>query len=69
MTETMTVFKFKIFFDVGDTDAQVRYVVAETEEEAIAKFEAYLEKKTSAGMMKPWAYSLNPTVEIDEVIC
>ena len=61
-----TVFKFKMFF--ADTyDHQERYVVAESEEAAISKFEAYIEALGNNGFMKPtsWTY---PVVEIDYVI-
>jgi len=64
------VYKFTMFFD-GDfrpQDRQERFVVAETETEAIQKFNKYLEQQAAAGFAKPTAYSYLPTVEIDYVI-
>lgn len=62
-----TVYKFKMSF--GDIDdVHERYVVATSEEEAIAKFEAYIKDLEKNGFAVPsgwWAY---PQVEIGYVI-
>lgn len=60
----MTVFKFKLFYDVNDTDYQERYVIAETGFEAMEKIEAYYNEP---GLLKPCFIS-DPEVEIDYVI-
>lgn len=63
----MTVFEFKVFFDVTDDKAQRRYVVAETEEAAWEKINAHFEKMANDGFMKPCCIC-DPTVEVDYVI-
>ena len=63
-----TVYKFKMFFGNDIDDAQERYVVAESEEAAIAKLEAYIEALGQNGFMKPTSWWSYPTVEIDYVI-
>lgn len=63
----MTVFKFNIWY-IGDKyeDMQVRYVIAETEDEAIKKLEDYREKTINDGFADfTWA---GGTVEIENVI-
>lgn len=44
----MSVFRYNIFFE-GDTDKQERYVVAETEQEAEQKMEAYRQQMIKDG--------------------
>lgn len=63
-----TVYKFNVFFNHDIDDKHERYVVAESEEAAIAKFEAYIEALNNSGFAKPTSYSLYPTVEIEGVI-
>lgn len=63
----MTVFKFAIFYTANDEDAQLRFVAAESEEEAWAKLIAYFEKQRSEGLMYP-AMICNPEVELENVI-
>lgn len=64
-----TVFKFAMFFDEDFSYKQERYVVAETEEEAIEKFHNYLNYMAANGFQAPRSYSAYPVVEIDYVIC
>lgn len=66
----MTVFSFKGWFK-GDgwedlDDLQVRYVVAETEEEAEAKMDEWCKQMVADGYAK-FIYQ-EPTVEVDNVI-
>lgn len=58
----MTIYKFKCFFD--DSFTSEKYVVAESEEEAIAKINSFFE---NPGLLKP-TYIDCPTVEISGVI-
>lgn len=62
-----SVFKFTMFFG-SVVDREERYVVAETEAEAIEKFKKYLHYRSEHGCAKPISYSHDPTVEIDYVI-
>lgn len=62
----MTVFKFKFFYEIGN-DAQYRFVIAETEEQAWDKINAYFDKLHSEGGATP-VLICNPVVEIDDVI-
>lgn len=62
----MTVFCFKIRFD-GDDDIQMRYVLARTEEQAVRKIEDYRKGLVERGFAD-LIYSLNPTVELENVI-
>lgn len=55
-----TVFKFKVFF--GD-DAQERYVVAKTEDEALEKLEAYFADLAASGFATPTCIADYPTVD------
>lgn len=64
-----TVYKFKMFFGDSFEDMQERYVVAKTEDEAIAKFHKYLEELVADGFQAPSSYWDCPTVEIDYCIC
>lgn len=70
IVDNATVFKFVLHFDSDckPEDRQERYVVALSEEEAIQKFAAYLDKQAKAGFLKPYCYSFYPTVEIDYCI-
>lgn len=63
----MTIFKFKVFYEVTDEEAQERFVVADSEESAWEKINAHFEKLHSEGFMKPVCIA-DPTVEIDYVI-
>ncbi len=70
MITNATVFTFVVHFD-ADCDPQFRqerYVVAHTEDEAIEKFNAYLEMQAENGFQKPYCYSFYPTVELQNVI-
>ncbi len=62
----MTVFKFKFFYEIGD-DAQARYVIADSEEQAWEKINAYFEKMHNEGSAMP-VYICEPVVEIENVI-
>lgn len=62
----MTVFRFTIYYTSTD-DLQVRYVLAETEEEAIDKMEEYRRTARYDGMAN-FEFSYNPTVELENVI-
>ena len=63
----MTVFTFKIFYEIDDDFAQERFVVAESAEEAIEKINAHFEKLHSEGFMKP-VFVSDPFVELYNVI-
>ena len=63
-----TVYKFKMFFDNNLLDAQERYVVAKNEEEAIAKFKAYVDDLEPNGYAKPSSYWHYPEIEIQNAI-
>ena len=62
----MTVFRFTIYYPNSD-DTQVRYVIAETEEEAIEKMEEYRRSVRYDGGAS-FDFSYNPTVELENVI-
>lgn len=62
----MTVFSFKIFYELNDTP-QTRYVVAESSDEAWTKIVAFFEKQSDEGFMFPQLIT-ELGVEIDEVI-
>ena len=62
----MTVFCFTIYYP-GTDDTQVRYVLAETEEEAINKMEEYRRTARYDGMAY-FEFGYNPTVELENVI-
>ena len=68
--DIMKVFAFSIYYD-GDWEAgfspQVRYVLAETEEEAEKKLEQYNLEQHQKGFA-PFHIIYNAPVEIDEVI-
>lgn len=68
--DNATVYKFVLHFDSDckPEDRQERYVVATSEDEAMDKFNAYLEKQARNGFMMPYCYSFYPTVEIDYCI-
>ena len=68
--DNATVFKFVLHFDsdCNPEFRQERYVVATSEDEAMEKFNAYLEKQARNGFQKPYCYSFYPTVEIDYCI-
>lgn len=70
IVDNATVFKFIMHFDADCNPEyrQERYVVAMTEDEAIDKFNTYLDKQAAAGFQKPYCYSFYPTVEIDYCI-
>lgn len=70
ITTDATVFKFVLHFDSDcrPEDRQERYVVANSEDEAIDKFHTYLDHQAKNGFMKPYCYSFYPTVEINYVI-
>ena len=63
-----TVYKFKMFFGEEFEDVQERYVVAKTEDEAIAKFQSYIAWLVAEGFQAPRSYWDYPQVEIDYVI-
>ena len=62
----MTVFRFRFFYEIDD-DAQERYVVAATENEAWDKLNAYFEKQHGEGLATPCSIC-NPEVELENVI-
>lgn len=62
----MTVFRFQFFYEIGD-DAQERYVVAATENEAWDKLSAYFEKQHGEGFAIPCSIR-DPEVELENVI-
>lgn len=61
------VFRFTIYFAINDT-YQHRYVVAESEEEATAKIEAYRMDMVNQGFAF-FRIIPHPIVEIENVIC
>lgn len=64
----MTVFCFKIRFEYDDPcDTQERYVLANTEEEAIEKMFQYRTEMIKKGTAN-FIFSFNPTVELENVI-
>jgi hypothetical protein len=65
--ETITIYKFKIFYDLDDLEAQERFVVAESEDEAWDKINNHFEMMHREGFAKP-VFIADPTVEIDRAI-
>ena len=71
--KTMTVFTFKInHLDfngniIDHYEKQERFVLAETEEEAIEKMEKYRNDMINKGYAN-FTYQFSPTVEIENVI-
>lgn len=70
ITNNATLFKFVMHFDSDcrPEDRQERYVAANSEAEAMDKFNLYLLQQEKAGFQKPYCYSFYPTVEIDYII-
>lgn len=65
--DNLTVFDFSGYFE-GDMDfVQHRFVVAETEEEAVEKMEQYVEELVNSGCAR-FIFDYNPTVEVDFII-
>lgn len=62
----MTVFCFTIYYPITD-DIQKRYVLAETEQEAIDKMEEHRRHLRYDGLAT-FDFSYNPTVELENVI-
>lgn len=60
------VFRFSIWFDSGMYDTQYRYVLANSEAEAIAKLETYNDYMVRHGL-ESFTYS-DPVVELENVI-
>lgn len=68
--ETITIYKFRIFYDMDDIatgDAQERYVVAESSDEAWEKITTHFEMMHREGYAKP-VHIAEPTVEIQGAI-
>lgn len=65
-----SVYTFTLFFnnEYLPEDRQERYVVAETEEDAIDKFHQYLDQQKADGFAAPTHYSYYPTVELANII-
>ena len=63
----MFVFKFKVFYDIADEDAQYRYVVASDDEDARAKLQEHFDFLAERGYSRP-AYISDPTVELQNII-
>lgn len=63
----MTVFTFNIFYENDFDSIQKRYVLANTEEEAEQKLEAYYDELSKEGFLKPTVIA-GGTVELDNVI-
>ena len=64
----MKVFCFKIRFEYDDPfDKQERYVLANTEEEAIEKMLQYRTEMIKKGT-RNFIFSFSPTVELENVI-
>lgn len=70
IVDNATVFKFVLHFDSDcrSEDRQERYVIAMSENEAIEKFDAYLQKQAAKGFQMPYCYSFYPTVELQNAI-
>lgn len=62
----MTVFRFNVYYSNSD-DLQVRFVLAENEEEAINKMEEHCRALRYDGIAD-FHFSYNPTVELENVI-
>jgi hypothetical protein len=65
--EHITVYKFKVFYDATDEEAQERFVIAESEDEAWEKITTHFEMMHREGYAKP-VHITDPTVEIDRAI-
>lgn len=63
----MTVFVFQIHYEIGDEFPQERYVIAETEEQAIEKLNRHFETQRKEGFAVPESISY-PIVELNNVI-
>jgi hypothetical protein len=64
-TSIQTVYDFLLIFD--DDCTEVRYVLASSEEEAIATLESHYRKLQEQGFLTPRFIS-NPTIHVDYVI-
>ena len=62
-----SVFKFNVFYPDNIEEYQVRFVVAESSEEAIKKLEAHFDILSKEGFKRP-CYCTDPVVEIEYVI-
>ena len=67
--ETITIYKFAIYYSLDDDKEplQFRYVVAESEDEAWEKITTHFEMMHREGYAKP-VHIAEPTVEIDRAI-
>lgn len=64
--ETITIYKFSIFYSLDD-EPQERFVVAESSDEAWEKITTHFEMMHREGYAKP-VHIAEPTVEIDRAI-
>jgi hypothetical protein len=64
--ETITVYKFAIFYSADD-EPQYRFVVAESEDEAWEKLTVHFEMMHREGFAKP-VHIAEPTIEIGRAI-
>lgn len=66
--QTVFTFILNLDPDCDPQDRQERYVVADSEDEAIEKFHQYLMHQKALGFAEPASYSYYPTVELMNVI-
>lgn len=64
--ESTTVYKFKFYYSY-DEEAQVRFVISESEDEAWEKITTHFELMHREGFARPVGIC-DPTVEIDSAI-
>ena len=62
----MTVYKFNVFFE-ADGEAQTRFVVAKSEDDAVHKLATHFLKQHKLGFAYP-VFIAEPTVEYEGVI-
>lgn len=65
--ETITVYKFIVFYSAEDDEAFERFVIAESEDEAWEKITAHFEMMHREGYAKP-IHIAEPTIEIERAI-
>lgn len=68
MNTNKTVFRFNIVFEGDRESVQQRFVVADTEEEAIEKIEKYSEDLVAKGFDRCIWLGCAPAVELEYVI-